>query len=259
MIKSALTAAGLDPSGGAGIAVDLKVFNALGVHGMAVASSLTAQNTRYVEGVYAVDGDVFERQLAVLLDDIIPDALKTGVLCNAELVEILIGTIKKYRLRNVVVDPVAVSSSGKEMLDMEAVAVIKKDLLPLARVFTPNIFEAALFCGITVNTEADVMEAAEIIHGMGCEVVVITGGHLMQPATGTCRDTYYDGRDFIKIEGRSYAGSYHGTGCVFSAAIAANLAIGYSCLESVQKAKLTVEAAIKGAYHIGKGMGILRA
>ncbi|MBF0319748.1 MAG: bifunctional hydroxymethylpyrimidine kinase/phosphomethylpyrimidine kinase, partial [Nitrospirae bacterium] len=98
MIRSALTVAGLDPSGGAGIAADLKVFNALGVHGMVVASSLTAQNTQRVEGVYAVNGGVFERQLAVLLDDIIPAALKTGVLCNAELVEILISTIKKYKL-----------------------------------------------------------------------------------------------------------------------------------------------------------------
>ncbi|MBF0555354.1 MAG: bifunctional hydroxymethylpyrimidine kinase/phosphomethylpyrimidine kinase [Nitrospirae bacterium] len=255
MIKSALTVAGLDPCGGAGIAADLKVFNALGVHGMAVASSITAQNTLGVEGVYGVDGATFERQLAVLLDDIIPDALKTGVLCNAELVGILVGIIKKYKLNNLVVDPVAVSSSGKEMLNPEAVAVIKRDLLPLTRIFTPNIPEASLFSGIPVEAESDIMEAARIVHGMGCPIVVITGGHLKQSAV----DTYYDGRDFIRMETALYDGSYHGTGCVFSATIAANLALGHGCLESVQTAKRTVEAAIKDAYHIGKGMRVLRA
>ncbi|MEO5361725.1 MAG: hydroxymethylpyrimidine/phosphomethylpyrimidine kinase, partial [Nitrospirota bacterium] len=198
-------------------------------------------------------GHIFERQLAVLLDDIIPDAIKTGVLCNAELVGILTSVMKKHKLKNLVIDPVAVSSSGKEMLDMEAVTVIKKDLLPLTKVFTPNIAEAALFSGRPVNTETDIIEAARYLHAMGAEVVVITGGHL----THSAADTYYDGVDFIKIETPLYAGSYHGTGCVFSAAIAANLALGHTCLSSVQKAKITVKAAIKGSYHIGKGMGIL--
>ncbi|MBF0458563.1 MAG: bifunctional hydroxymethylpyrimidine kinase/phosphomethylpyrimidine kinase [Nitrospirae bacterium] len=256
-MHTALTVAGLDPCGGAGIAADLKVFHSLGVHGMAVASSLTAQNSRGVEGVYAVSGNIFERQLAVLLDDIIPNALKTGVLCNAELAGILVDMINQYNLTNLVVDPVAVSSSGKEMLDMEAVAVIKLKLLPLTRIFTPNIPEAALFSGIPVNTEADVMDAARILHGMGCEVVVITGGHLTQSPAGMCTDTYYDGSDFIKMEGPLYNGSYHGTGCVFSAAIAANLALGHGCLEAVQMARLTVEAAIKSSYNIGSGMGVL--
>lgn len=224
---------------------------------MAVSSSITAQNTLGVDGVYGVSGSIFERQLTVLLDDIIPDALKTGVLCNAELVGILVGMINKYNLTNLVVDPVAVSSSGKEMLDMDAVSVIKRELLPLTRIFTPNIPEAALFSGIPVNTEADIMEAANCLHGMGCEVVVITGGHLTQSLTGMCTDTYYDGRDFIKMEGPLYDGSYHGTGCVFSAAITANLALGQDCLSSVQKARLTVETAIKGAYNVGSGMGIL--
>ncbi|MBF0568865.1 MAG: bifunctional hydroxymethylpyrimidine kinase/phosphomethylpyrimidine kinase [Nitrospirae bacterium] len=253
-MRTALTVAGLDPCGGAGIAADLKVFRSLNVHGMAVASSLTAQNTLGVEGVYGVDVAIFERQLTVLLDDIIPDALKTGVLCNAELVGILVDVIKKYNLPNLVVDPVAVSSSGKEMLDVEAVAVIKRDLLPLTKVFTPNIFEAALFSGRRVETESDIMEVTKSLHAMGCAAVVITGGHLRHAAA----DTYYDGTNFIKIETPLYDGSYHGTGCVFSAAITANLALGHNCPDAVKMAKLTVEAAIKGAYHISKGMGILR-
>ncbi|MCG6553200.1 MAG: bifunctional hydroxymethylpyrimidine kinase/phosphomethylpyrimidine kinase [Candidatus Magnetominusculus sp. LBB02] len=250
---TALTVAGLDPCGGAGIAADLKVFNALGVHGMAVATSLTAQNTCGVEGVYAVSGDIFQRQLTVLLDDIIPNALKTGILCNAEIVDILAAIIRKYKLTNLVVDPVAVSSSGKEVLTMDAVDVIKKDLLPLTKVFTPNIAEAALFSGIAVNTEADIREAAAVLHGLGCEAVLITGGHLTQSAA----DTYYDGSEFIIIDGTLYEGSYHGTGCVLSAAIAANIALGHSALEAIQRAKRTVDAAIIYAYQIGKGMGLL--
>lgn len=253
-MKSALTVAGLDPCGGAGIAADLRVFHTLGVHGMAVASSLTAQNTQCVEGVYAVDGLIFERQMSVLLDDIIPDAMKTGVLCNAQIVSIVVDMIKRYKLKNCVVDPVAVSSSGRQMLDMEAVCVMKKDLLALTRVFTPNIAEAALISGRQVETDADIMDAAKAIVDMGVEVVVITGGHLRRLAT----DTYYDGRDFLTMVAPLLPGSYHGTGCTFSATVAAALALGHSCHKSVQIAKNTVDAAIKGAYLPGRGMGVLR-
>jgi hydroxymethylpyrimidine/phosphomethylpyrimidine kinase len=252
-MKSVLTIAGSDPTGGAGFQADLKVFRAFGVHGLSVAAALTAQNTTGVESVLPVSQDLFMKQLDVLLDDIVPDAMKTGMLYSPWVVEAVAERIRKYSLRNLVVDPVTVSSSGMGLVENGALDRIRELLFPVAQVITPNIYEASVLAGANIENEDDMEKAAVVLKAMGPEVVIITGGHLEEVTI----DVYYDGAELHRLESPKLRGEYHGTGCAFSAAIAASLAEGRSPLESARRAKEFVTEAIRGAYHPGKGMGIL--
>ena len=251
-MKTALTIAGSDPTGGAGLQADLKVFRAFEVHGLAVVSALTAQNTVGVEHVFPVEKDFFEKQLDSLLSDIKPDAIKVGMLYSTWAIEFIAGVIRKYSLSNLVIDPVTISSSGKSLATDGTLDSIREQLFPLAKVITPNIYEASVLTGLRVEDKKDMEEAAKLLKNMGPQVVVITGGHLEEIAL----DLYYDG-EFHAVEGGKIAGEYHGTGCAFSAAIAASLALGHIPLESVRRAKEFINAAIRKAYHPGKGMGLL--
>jgi len=252
-MKSVLTIAGSDPTGGAGLQADLKVFRAFGVHGLSVPAALTAQNTTGVESVLPVAKDLFLKQLDVLLDDILPDAMKTGMLYSPWVVETVAERIRERSLRNLVVDPVTVSSSGMGLVENGALDRIRELLFPHSRVITPNIYEASVLAGTNIENEGDMERAAVMLKAMGPEVVVVTGGHLEEVTI----DLYYDGRDFHRMESPKLRGEYHGTGCAFSAAIAASLAGGDSPLNAVRKAKDFVTEAIRRAYHPGKGMGIL--
>jgi hydroxymethylpyrimidine/phosphomethylpyrimidine kinase len=252
-MKSVLTIAGSDPTGGAGFQADLKVFRAFGVHGLSVPAALTAQNTTGVESVLPVAQDLFTKQLDVLLDDIVPDAMKTGMLYSPWVVEAVGERIRKYSLRNLVVDPVTVSSSGMSLVENGALDRIRELLFPVSRVITPNIYEASVLAGANIENEDDMEKAAVVLKAMGPEVVIITGGHLEEVTI----DVYYDGAEIHRLESPKLRGEYHGTGCAFSAAIAASLAEGHSPLESARRAKEFVTEAIRGAYHPGKGMGIL--
>jgi hydroxymethylpyrimidine/phosphomethylpyrimidine kinase len=252
-MKSVLTIAGSDPTGGAGLQGDLKVFRAFGVHGLSVPAALTAQDTSGVEAVLPVEKGFFARQLDVLLRDIRPDALKAGMLYSVWAVEVLAEKIKGLSLTNFVLDPVTVSSTGTSLVDEGTLDEIREMLFPLSRVITPNIYEASVLTGMNVEDEADMEKAALALKKMGPEVVVITGGHLERVTL----DVYYDGSDYHGIESSKIDGEYHGTGCAFSAAIAASLANGHTPLESVRKAKEFVTVAIRKAYHPGKGMGLL--
>jgi len=252
-MKSVLTIAGSDPTGGAGLQADLKVFRAFGVHGLSVPAALTAQNTTGVESVLPVAKDLFLKQLDVLLDDILPDAMKTGMLYSPWVVETVAERIRERSLRNLVVDPVTVSSSGKGLVENGALDRIRELLFPHSRVITPNIYEASVLAGTNIENEGGMERAAVVLKAMGPEVVVVTGGHLEEVTI----DLYYDGRDFHRMESPKLRGEYHGTGCAFSAAIAASLAGGDSPLNAVRKAKDFVTEAIRRAYHPGKGMGIL--
>lgn len=252
-MKSALTIAGSDPTGGAGLQADLKVFGAFNVYGLSVPAALTAQNTSGVEMISPVEKNFFSRQLDVLLSDVTPDAVKTGMLYSTGIVQEVAEKIKEYGLKNLVIDPVTVSSTGKGLVENSALDMIKEVLFPLSEVITPNIYEASVLTGMSIETEGEIEEAAIELKKMGTEAVVITGGHL----EGLAVDLYYDGSAFHKIEALKMPGEYHGTGCVFSAAIAASLATGHSPLESVRKAKGFVTSAIRNALHLGKGMGLL--
>ena len=253
-MKSALTVAGSDPTGGAGLQADLKVFAALGVHGMSVPAVLTAQNTSKVGQIAPVDKDFLFGQMDLLLSDIRPDALKTGMLYSGWAVEAVAELIGNYALVNLVVDPVTISSTGASLVENGTLDKIRDRLFPLSSVITPNIYEASVLTGVNVEDEKDMEGAARKLKDMGPRVVVITGGHLEKSTL----DLYYDGDDFHRLEGPKIKGEYHGTGCAFSAAITAFLAEGRDTLESVGKAKEFVTTAIRKAYHLGKGMGLLK-
>ena len=251
-MKTALTIAGSDPTGGAGLQADLKVFNAFNVHGLCVVSAITAQNTEGVDSIFPVDKDFLEKQLRILLSDIKPYALKVGMLYSKWAVEIVAKVFKEYSLGNLVIDPVTVSSSGMSLVEDGTLDSLRDELFPVSKVITPNIYEASVLTGIMINDKNDMENAAKVLKDMGPDVVVITGGHLEEIAL----DLYYDG-GFQSIEGEKIKGEYHGTGCAFSAAVTALLALGHNPFESVRRAKEFVTNAIKKAYHPGRGMGLL--
>lgn len=251
-MKIALSIAGSDPTGGAGLQADLKVFRAFEVHGLSVVSAITAQNTEGVDSILPVDKNFFEKQLDILLSDIRPDAIKIGMLYSRWAVELVAKMLNSYSLSNLVIDPVGVSSSGTSLVDNETLDAIRERLFPYSRVITPNIYEASVLTGINIEDEDDMGKAARVLKDMGPEVVVITGEHLDRVVL----DLYYNG-DFRHLESEKIEGEYHGTGCVFSAAITALLALGNSPLESVRRAKEFMNNAIKKAYHPGRGMGLL--
>jgi hydroxymethylpyrimidine/phosphomethylpyrimidine kinase len=251
-MKIALTIAGSDPTGGAGLQADLKVFKTFNVHGLSVVSAITAQNTEGVDFLFPIDEEPFQKQLSVLLRDIKPDALKLGMLYSRRAVEIIGETVRNFSLRNLVIDPVTISSSGMSLVDNGTLDSMRDLLFPFSKVITPNIYEASVLTGIMISNEEDMKEAAKILKEMGPEVVVITGGHLEEIAL----DLYYDG-EFYAVEGEKLRGEYHGTGCAFSAAVTALIALDHGPLESVRRAKEFVGNAIKKAYHPGNGMGLL--
>lgn len=251
-MKTALTIAGSDPTGGAGLQADLKVFRSFGVHGLSVVSAVTAQNTEGVDSIFPLEPDAFEKQLSVLLSDMRPDALKTGMLYSSRSVESLAEQIVTYSLKDLVIDPVTISSSGMSLMDEGTLDTLKERLFPLARIITPNIYEASVLTGIMVETADQMEEAAGLLKKMGPDVVIITGGHLDEVAL----DLYYDG-EFHRVESEKLRGEYHGTGCAFSAALTSLMALGHTPLEAARRAKEFIDNSIRKAYHPGRGMGLL--
>lgn len=246
-----LTIAGSDSGGGAGIQADLKTFAAFRVYGMSVITALTAQNTLGVHGVFEVPADFVVKQLECVLSDIGADAAKTGMLANAEIVRAVAGQLRHYRVPNLVVDPVMMAKRGEPLLRAEARTALVEELLPLARVVTPNIPEAETLAGMPISSVADMERAAERIAGLGASAVVIKGGHLRDDAT----DVLFDGHSMVVLTGERLSNPHtHGSGCTFSAAIAAGLAKGHPLAEAVRRAKAFVTAAIAGAEPLGKGI-----
>ena len=252
-MKTALTIGGSDPTGGAGIQADLKTFKSFGVYGLSIPTALTAQNTNGVTGIYDLPSGFFSNQLDTLLKDIQPDALKTGMLSSSEIVKPIAEKIKQYSLKNLVIDPVTVSSTGVPLVNDKALEFMKDYLFPLAKVITPNIYEASLFTGINIQDEEDMKKAAIKLKGFGPETIIITGGHLERQ---TIDLLLYEG-EFLSLQREKIEGEYHGTGCVFSSAITACLALGYDVREATVKANEFVWKAIKSAFSIGRGMKVL--
>ncbi len=250
-MKIALSIAGSDPTGGAGLQADLKVFKSMGVYGISIPSAFTAQNTIAVCDIYEIFPDFFSAQIDILLKDIQPHALKTGMLHTPGIIRIVFEKIKEYSLGNLVVDPVTVSSTGVSLAKKEVATVIKNDLFPL--VITPNINEASVFSGIDIRNEKEMKEAAVRLRDYGSENVIITGGHLKEKAV----DMLFDGDEFLSLENDKLEGEFHGTGCVFSAVITACIALGFDVKEAFIKAKDFTYNAMKNAIDIGKGMKVL--
>ena len=252
-MRSVLTIAGSDSSAGAGIQADLKTFAALGVYGTSVISALTAQNTREVTAVHEAPPDVVAAQIDAVVQDIRPDAVKTGMLSNAAIIEVVARKLREYALPNVVVDPVMVSKSGARLLREDAVEALVAELFPLADVVTPNIPEAEALLGRTLRTYLQIHEAAREIHEMGPPNVVIKGGHRQGE---TVVDVLFDGREIHEFSGpRIHTTSTHGTGCTFASAIAVHLAVGATAPEAVRVAREYLEGALSSAYPIGRGQG----
>jgi hydroxymethylpyrimidine/phosphomethylpyrimidine kinase len=251
-LKKALTIAGSDSSGGAGIQADLKSFAANGVFGMSVITAVTAQNTQGVFAVEDISTEVIEKQIDAVFDDIEVDAVKTGMVSRIETIEVISGRLLKYRAKNIVVDPVMVSKSGFHLLNPEAVTALVAKLLPLAAIVTPNIPEAEIIAGMPIKSLKDMEEAAARIHGMGPQNVLLKGGHLPDQAT----DVLFDGNHYQHFNAvRIPTQNTHGTGCTLAAAIAANLAKGAGISEAVGKAKEYLTIAIAHSLAIGKGVG----
>lgn len=251
-IPRVLIVAGSDSSGGAGIQADLKTVSALGVYGMTAVTALTAQNTLGVYEVVAMDARFVARQMEVCFEDIGCDAVKTGMLLNAAIVEAVAEALGERRQRALVVDPVMIAKTGSPLLNPQGVETLKRMLLPLATVVTPNLHEAGALLGRDIKTLDQMKEAARAIRGWGPENVVIKGGHL----EGRAIDVLFDGQNFIEYPAdRVRTKNSHGTGCIFASALAAGLAKGETVQESVAAAKEFVTRAISGGLPLGGGQG----
>ncbi len=251
-ISRALTIAGSDSGGGAGIQVDLKTFAASGVYGMSVVTSITAQNTLGVYSIQDVDSKTITAQMRAILDDIGVDAAKTGMLHTSEIIQTIMPEIKKFNIP-LVVDPVMVAKSGATLLDPTAIDTMKKHLLPLAQVTTPNIPEAEILSGLKISSYEDAVLAAKKISEMGTKAVVVKGGHIK--GNHVFDLLYVDGH-IEKFENeRIETNATHGTGCCFSAAITSELAKGKKISEAVATAKKLVDLAIRFGLKLGRGHG----
>ncbi|MCS7234534.1 MAG: bifunctional hydroxymethylpyrimidine kinase/phosphomethylpyrimidine kinase [Armatimonadota bacterium] len=251
-VPRALTVAGSDSGGGAGIQADLKTFSALGVFGMSALTALTAQNTTGVYAVHEVPPEVVAKQIDVVVEDIGVDAAKTGMLSSAPIIEAVADRVRHHRLDRLVVDPVMVAKSGAPLLHPEAQEALRAHLLPLALVITPNLPEAEALLGRRIEGHHQMRDAAKALRDLGPRTVLLKGGHLR----GDPVDVFYDGEEFEELHAERVATRHtHGTGCVLSAAIAAYLSQGLSVRQAVRKGKEFVTEAIRHGLPLGKGVG----
>ncbi|MBI2523431.1 bifunctional hydroxymethylpyrimidine kinase/phosphomethylpyrimidine kinase [Candidatus Woesearchaeota archaeon] len=248
-IPKALTIAGSDSGGGAGIQADLKTFSALGVHGSSVITAITAQNTKEVIAVYNVQLDILEKQIDAVLSDIGADAAKVGMLSNLGIIKAIANKLKYYKIKNIVLDPVMIAASGAKLLEDSAINALKKDLIPLALITTPNIPEAEVLINFKIKTLEDVKNAAKEILKLGCKSVLIKGGHL-DISNNYVIDIFYNGKTFMEIKNKKINKIGHGTGCTLSSAIAANIAKGMELKEAVKNAVSYVHNALEKGYKI---------
>ncbi|MDQ3916326.1 MAG: bifunctional hydroxymethylpyrimidine kinase/phosphomethylpyrimidine kinase [Actinomycetota bacterium] len=255
-LPRALTIAGSDSGGGAGIQADLKTFFALGCHGMSAITALTAQNTVAVTGVHEVDPRFVVEQVEAVATDIGIDAAKTGMLASAPVVEAVAKAVEAFDIRRLVVDPVSISKHGDRLLAEDAVEAVRNSLLPLAEVVTPNLHEAASLAATGAITTVDEMkQAARAIHALGPRGVLVKGGHLSSGRDESI-DLYFDGTGFLELRAQRFdTRDTHGTGCALSAAIAARCAHGDSTVDALHAAKRFISGAIERSLRIGKGYG----
>ena len=255
VLPQALTIAASDSGGGAGIQADIKSIHANGAYAVSVLVAITAQNTETITRVHPLSRDLIEEQIDAVCKDFKIDAIKTGMLYSSEIVKTVANKLQAENIRNLVVDPVMISKSGAVLLAPDAIESLKSELIPLATLITPNIPEAEQLSGMAIHSIEDVKKAACLIQEMGCQSVLVTGGHL-KSSPGT--DLLYDGKEATLIPGEWVdTTDSHGTGCTYSAAIVAHLARGESLQESVSSAKQYITGALKNSLSIGRGRGPL--
>lgn len=251
-----MTIAGSDTSGGAGMEADLKTFQEMGIYGMVAITCIVAQRPdNWAHDIYPIDLDLIKKQLATILDGIGINAMKTGMLGSADLVELVAKTISKYQLKNVVIDPVMVCKGIDSIMVPDAAAAIKKYLVQKADVITPNLLEAAYLAELPqVTTLAEMQEAAGRIHELGAKYVVMKAGDRLPG--NEALDLIYDGREFIVSKAPKLAGCFnHGAGCTFSACITANLAKGKTLPEAMEITKGFMQKALSGSFRLNKFAG----
>ena len=261
-LHKVLTIAGSDTGGGAGIQADIKTITALGGYATTVITALTAQNTLGVHSIFEVPASFVAQQIDAIMTDIGTDVVKTGMLLNKDIVDVVSLKIKEYNIKCVVVDPVMISKNEKRLLSTDAVNALISKLFPLSLVVTPNIPEVEYISGIKIKTPSDAEKAAKCIHQLGPSCVLIKGGHAGKSwdmkNEGTVIDILYDGKSFEYIEGDYIpTKNTHGTGCTYASAIATCLAKGFGLKESVVQAKKFVTASIRKSFNPGKGYGTL--
>ncbi len=251
-MKTVLTIAGSDSSGGAGIQADLKAMLANGVYGMSAITALTAQNTMGVTAISEVTPEFLGQQIDAVFTDIFPDAVKIGMTANAGLIEVIAERLCFYNVKNIVVDPVMIATSGARLISEEAVAMLKEKLLPIATVVTPNIPEAEILSGMSIANQSDMEKAAgRINETYGC-AVLLKGGHNINDAN----DLLYENGEMTWLYGKRIKNpNTHGTGCTLSSAIASNLAKGYDLKNAVKLAKEYISGALSAMLDLGKGSG----
>ena len=253
-MKTALTIAGSDCSGGAGIQADLKTMTMNGVYAMSAITALTAQNTTGVRAIQEATPDFLRHQIDAIFEDIRPDAVKIGMVASKELICVIADMLRYHNAKNVVVDPVMVATSGSSLMKNDAVQTLIEKLLPIATLVTPNIPEAQVLSGKTIESKEDMLSAANFIgNTYGC-AVLLKGGHSINDAN----DLLYTNGEFIWFEGKRINNhNTHGTGCTLSSAIASNLAKGYDLVMSVQRAKDYISDALSAQLDLGQGSGPL--
>ena len=251
-MNTALTIAGSDSCGGAGIQADIKTMTAHGVYAMSAITALTAQNTTGVSDIMEVTPEFLGKQLDSIFEDIFPDAVKTGMVASSELIRVIAGKIKQYNAKNLVIDPVMVATSGSKLISDDAIGTLKNELLPLATVITPNIPEAEVLSGLKIESQDDMVNAAKLIYETyGC-AVLCKGGHQINDAN----DLLYRDGDYKWFNGKRINNpNTHGTGCTFSSAIASNLAKGEKLDDAVLYAKNYISGALAAMLDLGKGAG----
>lgn len=263
MLNMALTIAGSDSGGGAGIQADLKTFSALGVYGMSVITSVTAQNTTGVIAIEDISPDVVAKQLEAIFDDFQVDAVKIGMVSNSDITQVIADYLKQWGGTDIVLDPVMVSTSGSPLLKKEARETLIRDLFPLVCLITPNLYEAEMLINEKIESIKGMEIATKRLYELGADGVLIKGGHLNELKSNykglmeqEVIDIYYDGNELYQFKApRINTRNTHGTGCTYSSAIASYLAKGYDMVATIKKAKKYITGAIKHSLNIGHGPG----
>lgn len=251
-MRTTLSIAGSDCSGGAGIQADLKTMTMNGVYGMSAITALTAQNTTGVSAILEVTPEFLGQQLDAVFEDIRPDAVKIGMVSSGELIRVIAEKLKYFKAENIIVDPVMVATSGSRLMQTDAVVTLTKELLPIATLVTPNIPEAEVLSEMSIQSNEDMIAAAELIHKKYTCAVLLKGGHHLNDAN----DLLYTNGTFRWFEGKRINNpNTHGTGCTLSSAIASNLAKGYSLEDSVRRAKDYISGALAAMLDLGAGSG----
>ncbi len=251
-MKKVLTIAGSDSSGGAGIQADIKTITAHKMYAMSAITSLTAQNTTGVYSILDATPEFVAQQLDCIFTDIVPDAVKIGMVSSRDIIHVIVEKLKQYQAKNIVVDPVMVSTSGSKLLSDDAISTLVGELLPLGTVITPNIPEAEVLCGFSIHNQEDMVRAAKTITKNLQNAVMVKGGHLVSDAVDLL---YENGEEHWFSAKRINNPNTHGTGCTLSSAIACELAAGHNLHESIKRAKDYLTGALAAELNLGKGAG----